>query len=108
MLVNMLYAVILVYLDPQLFSHTICYGRGSNLPNDSIFPNTELGPVNGVKSKKKRKESSKEGRILEADNGNHIKAIEENKSQQANTEADNMDHDLLERSECDQRPTNNM
>lgn len=76
--------------------------KGSNL-----LPSPELGLESGVKPKKKRKERSKEERIPEANTDNHIKSLQENISLQADTGADDVDHNMHVGEEHDKRPFNN-
>lgn len=77
--------------------------RQSDLPIGSVLHSTELGPENGGKSKKKRKDRSKGVKHLEVDSVNHKNDLKEDKAPQNENKADNMDQNLPERKE-NQRP----
>ena len=86
-----------------VFSCWICSSRQSDLPIGSVLHSTELGPENGGKSKKKRKDRSKGVKHLEVDSVNHKNDLKEDKAPQNENKADNMDQNLPERKE-NQRP----
>ncbi|XP_057511870.1 peptidyl-prolyl cis-trans isomerase FKBP43-like [Actinidia eriantha] len=56
--------------------------RGPEQPNRSLLPSNKMGCENHTKSKKKRKERTKEGKTLESDGVNHNNALKDHKSLQ--------------------------
>ena len=60
----------------------ICSNRGPEQPNRSLLPSNEMGCEKHTKSKKKRKERTKEGKTLESDGVNHNNALKDHKSLQ--------------------------
>ena len=72
--------------------HAWC--RQSDLPINSIPSASEVGPKNGAKPKRKRKERFKEEKPLKADNANCSNILHEDKAPKDEARVDNMGQDM--------------
>ena len=92
----LLMSMVIVLSNIGVSVHSVFHAwcRQSDLPINSMPSASEVGPENGAKPKRKRKERFREEKPLKADNANCSNILKEYKDPKDEARVDNMGQDM--------------